>query len=605
MPTIVYKYGCKAPRANCLQLVEEQFSQAHRYYNRMVELERDLAEKLEQLKRQYCQGLQEVVDQVARVDQEIADAIARANTAKMVARSKTAPLENRQEIVRLKEGRKACWEREKELRKKARENEQYKADVVRAVAEHNLAYKALYAEFSGLFWGTKNGIAESVERAKKTTKGGPLQFKRWSRDGRLYCQIMGGATAEEVFGLQDTRLQIEREPGHGKRATVRMRIGSNPDKSPIWAEMLTYIHRPLPEGARISGVSLVRRENVHHRKQGKYQPFDEWSICLTVQMPEQTRQNRFGTLAIDTGWRLVDGGLRVGYGVDEQGNHHELILPDYYMDTVRHIESMESIVSILFNDTLDALVEWLASRQNSLSEAMQETLRYLPQWRSRRRLYALCERWEAIDGDRDIRSMLEKWRERDTHIQQIITGERTKLVASRLDQYRVWAAKFSRKYGTIILEDIDIAAMRRNPLPEEESEDVVKRWRNLASIGLLRQCFRQCRHAGKVVLLNASNTTTTCSYCGSRERMDKRQLLHRCSHCDTEWDQDLNAARNLLRGFSESEGSTETPGGSRDPQGVGAVENVESASTPTWRFQRRKLSRSQRGTQNIAHQRDI
>ncbi|MDP2949729.1 MAG: zinc ribbon domain-containing protein, partial [Chloroflexota bacterium] len=51
-----------------------------------------------------------------------------------------------------------------------------------------------------------------------------------------------------------------------------------------------------------------------------------------------------------------------------------------------------------------------------------------------------------------------------------------------------------------------------------------------------------------VVKVPAQYTTQECSYCANREQFDARkEVRHRCSRCGGEWDQDENAARNLLK----------------------------------------------------------
>jgi transposase len=47
-------------------------------------------------------------------------------------------------------------------------------------------------------------------------------------------------------------------------------------------------------------------------------------------------------------------------------------------------------------------------------------------------------------------------------------------------------------------------------------------------------------------MLEESGTTKRCHACGSMEEFDRRELTHTCSTCSLLWDQDYNAAMNML-----------------------------------------------------------
>ena len=54
--------------------------------------------------------------------------------------------------------------------------------------------------------------------------------------------------------------------------------------------------------------------------------------------------------------------------------------------------------------------------------------------------------------------------------------------------------------------------------------------------------------AEQVVEVSAAYSTQHCSWCGNQERWDAAlSVVHRCSRCGELFDQDHNAARNLLR----------------------------------------------------------
>jgi transposase len=77
----------------------------------------------------------------------------------------------------------------------------------------------------------------------------------------------------------------------------------------------------------------------------------------------------------------------------------------------------------------------------------------------------------------------------------------------------------------------------------------------VAAPGELRRALQAaCEREGvRVVMLAANNTTTTCHRCGTRCVWNHAaEVEHTCEHCGVAWDQDENAARNLLRLHAEA-----------------------------------------------------
>jgi transposase len=57
-----------------------------------------------------------------------------------------------------------------------------------------------------------------------------------------------------------------------------------------------------------------------------------------------------------------------------------------------------------------------------------------------------------------------------------------------------------------------------------------------------------------VVKVDAVDSTRTCHVCGLVEKFDAKQyIFHACSGCGSTWDQDDNAAANLLDRYRERE----------------------------------------------------
>jgi len=64
---------------------------------------------------------------------------------------------------------------------------------------------------------------------------------------------------------------------------------------------------------------------------------------------------------------------------------------------------------------------------------------------------------------------------------------------------------------------------------------------------------------------NRSPVTKTCHACGSLEDFDaEASIYHTCSQCGARWDQDENAAKNMLKIHCESPGHSKIVGSARN-----------------------------------------
>jgi hypothetical protein len=133
----------------------------------------------------------------------------------------------------------------------------------------------------------------------------------------------------------------------------------------------------------------------------------------------------------------------------------------------------------------------------------------------------------------------------------------------RREAYRVAAADLSRRYGTVILEDFNLALHKRLNAPEAEADAPPAQRAQLhaSAPGEFRLALTSAvsREGGIVAKIGAAGTTSQCHSCGCDCDWNQgEELSHTCEHCGTRWDQDENGARNLLRCFA-AEARQETP----------------------------------------------
>ena len=581
MTAVVYEYGCQAPVKGD-DLLATQMSLAHRYHNRLIELERD--------RRAACEGaLREVAAYagcVARVEALEAELEA---VREQIARAKQAAqrdVETRTLDAEAKRLRGALREARAERRSALAEAREAQREILERCNDEAAQARRDARKASGLYWGTYL----VVEQAAQAACGGPtLHFARWDGSGHVAVQVQRTRplTTDGVFG-DDTRVQIDPlapdaydHPSRGERrrrqrTAIRVRIGSAADRSPIWCELPVILHRPLPAG-RVTWVHLLRE-----RVEAK----DRYRVQLVIESdgPPLERCGT-GVVGVDLGWRLTPEGLRVAYAAGSDGAEHVLVQRADVGAAVKHAEGLRGTR----DDNLTAirvwLVAWLAGRE--VPEWLAEARKTLPLWRSQARLAGLVLRWRSQrwEGDAEGYERLEAWRKQDKHLWTWEVHERRRTLGRRREQYRVWAAGLARRYEVLVLEDFDLrdVAKQRPAEEDKDTQESARYQRVIAAPSTARaalvNAFRQ--RGGIVIAAPAEFTTQMCHACGKRCRWDQAaEITHTCEHCGARWDQDRNAALTL-RAYASGEVVSS------------AREALASATPRIGRFQRRAATAAQ------------
>lgn len=598
----VYRYGARPPLEE--DLAREQFRLAHRYRNVLVEAERtrrkETDEALARLSPDLARVEAAIGEHAREADPEagtpaspatglllqLEQAAAEARKARIKARGRpkdpASPLPGiRAQLRDLGAQRKKlradlfaspAWRDEQEAIS-ARANEREKRDRAAISAE-------------GLYWGTYLAVEQAADAFRK---GAPPRYRAWGlRKDRLAVQIQGGMTVADLLRGQDTRLRIVREdraprlcdgcrakarrakrgqpeprdarsctcaslppasPRRSEHATLWMRVGTKPEgRDPVWIHVPIALHRLPPETARVKWAYLIRRTVGVH---------DEWSVHLVLQADagawsprRELRAPEGSAVGIDVGWRIrEDGSLRVAVWSGSDGREGEIALPAWWLKEQRRVELIRSERDKLMDQTRDALCAWLKDREG-LPDWLAEARKTLPSWRSAARLAALALRWrrEPFSGGEEARAPLEAWRMRDRHLLTFESHLRVQLQRSRRDLYRVAAARLSLIYREAIVEDMDLREWHEEAPVEDgatAADDAVTRY-------LRDACLHELRAAlggrMEVRTIEAAMTTMTCCLCGYVHTNSVGPArLFCCVGCDGRWDQDVNAARNILR----------------------------------------------------------
>lgn len=554
-PSLIYSYGASAPHEG-RDLVDQQFRLANRYRNALCEIELRRRERVDNAVREFSPRLAEVETLIAETEATLETIRGEIKAANAKARGKVDDPLRKARAKELRNTLKQLRAERKELRADAfSADSPLKATLKRidddSYAEQKAAYKTFGDE--GLGWGTRLAVGQSCGSFRS---GAPPRCKRYDGTGRIAVQLQGGLSVEDALAGYDTRLRITRsadalsprELGARSYVHVWLRIGSQ-GREPVWAKLGVVFHRPLPDDAAIKWVYLHRYPRADR---------DEWKLSVVISREDGWAKpdNSFsGACGVDVGWRMVDAGLRVAYWVGDDGASGELIIPHADVSRWSKAESLTGIIDREFNAARDRLADWLLTNASGVRvddgnwAAILSATEHIRQWRSVERLERVIVRWrdQRFDGDSEIFAAMEAWRKQSKHLRIWRDNQRSKAINWRDNLYRNFAAMLTRRYHTVAVEDANWSNLARlKPAELEDASDAASReYRRVASVGRLIQVLSE--RASSVLRVDSKHTTKRCHACGELEEFDAAvELVHTCGYCSDCWDQDANAALNLL-----------------------------------------------------------
>jgi hypothetical protein len=467
---------------------------------------------------------------------------------------------------------------------------------------NKVAYQAGKAarKTCGVYWGTYLLIEEAAKVACKSLTD--PRFKRFDGGGRIGVQIQGGIPTDQLFSRREADgsrlMQIDPLPEnqwdtrsgrrHG-RTNVRIRVGSEGKKrAPLWAELPVLIHRKLPPGVVKNAWILVRRVGTN--------TLYELQLMIESVLFDKKSHGK-GVVALDVGWRVLPSdNLRVAYWVDDKGRHGSLELPERLRTGIALPSTLRGFNDIHFEAAKKVLRDWLA-QSTEIPEWLPEATLHIAQWRQPRRLASVAFRLATESTSVDVRALwnqwkverkakrqdlfapfgeihqwltargvsskaaqvtayLDFWRRKNKHLLNWECNQREKSLACRKELYNIWANRLAKSYDKIILEDFDLRKSARKARPEEDDElfQAVRHNRQVAAVSEFRLAIKERVEADRLVLKSSLDTTITCRPCRHVENFDKAaELVHQCPACKRTWDQDRNAAENLLFDYQSND----------------------------------------------------
>ena len=562
-PTRIYTYGLRLPTEG-LDLVVEQLRLTEVYRNALLVIELRRRVKVREAMSAGSTDVDRALSKVSELDLQITEerssikaikAAAHSNKVNISAqRIRLRQLFAEQKIARsvLKAAKIACKTPEMLAKFDAIQEE---ANVAIREARKNCK----------LYWGSYLFVEQAMEDIRRL-KTDP-KFRVWDGCGRVGVQLQGGLPVSKIFG-NDNRLRIAPLPTVGSKrgrlmTSVQIRVGSTDTGKPIWATFPFRMYRSLPSDGTIKWAWI------HRTFKGRWV---NWDLQIVVESPSFAVAPRplgqGGVVAIDLGWRLradpasapAFSSLRIGYWYDDQGQHGELLMPSDLADRLLHADSLRSIQDRLFENAKASLMAWLKDNGHLLDLDLREQLSSLHLWRSARRLGEIAEVMSERKTDQtaSMCDTLVAWWKKHRHLYDWESAERDRALNARKYAYQVMALNLTKKYAAIVLEDLDLGKLARLPNPEDVSPGPHKKARHqrvLAAPSEFRLALKSAAPANgcRIEYEPCERTTITCHACHKITLWDKAQdLRHRCE-CGAEWDQDMNAAINLLAMFTNSD----------------------------------------------------
>lgn len=576
MAVRVYKYGCRPPTAGA-DLLRDQLSAAVDYYNGLFDAELARRQAIEQARCEYSATYRRRSERLTLLEEIIEQCYADVRASR--AGGGAGPDEQLlSTIEKHKSERSALWKDQAAERKGIDASEALTAAKKAAQQQCRAAGKVAY-QASGLFWGTRWLVDMDFARAAKKARP-RRRFRR--REGRVGIQVQQRAgefqRAEDVMSSRYDHVQIEAD---GKYGHVRLRVGSDGSRRPLWLTLPIKMHRPLPPGAIVRAASVrVFRRGLRTR----------YELDLTVESetfdaslePCETTEEACG---IDVGWRqMPDGGLRVATLLGTDGALEQLVLPPALIDRIAYAEALQSATDRLF-DAERAVFErtspWWTDEQRKLwahrgqwrtwkrlarassdlerDHATYDAAQLWSQWKAWRHavpkldLFCSLEEmlpWAAQQGMSDEQAVLwhlNLWRRKTHHLVHMAGVARTRALGRRRDLYRVFARKVASRYGRIAVESMKMEGLVRVSDRQPVQNRTSRSNRVLAAPADLLLNLEHALGKKRVSQVPAAYTTITCTECGHVGE-PTQDLIWQCDACGHALDQDAAAALNLLRG---------------------------------------------------------
>lgn len=398
---------------------------------------------------------------------------------------------------------------------------------------------------------------EEVEAAASDTK--ELEAKSKAISEHAIVQYI--EDEEDPFEARRKELKKKKKPTTHEAEELRKL-----DHRKAWHERDIYatfpmtVHREFPNDPSL----MVKNVSIHFKPMAQK---TEWEIQFSLERNswKEPREKTGVVVAMNPGWRLIDGDLRVCKWVDSDGKTGELRIPAKALAKWTKREDLRHTIDSNYNAMIGQLDMWLKAKPE-IPEWLMKTVTdknddriIVSMWKSKQKMRRLVLRWRdnRFPGDEWIFGILQQWRAQHDHLWEWEANNGERGADLRKDLYNCFAKEMAASYDTVIFDDTDRKLLaRRLPANSNDPDIMAQRQQmRIAATGLL--VAKVTNAFASAAPIPPANITVTCHHCGSNESadMDPSKVMHECQACGAKYDIDENACMNLLKAFRESEKS--------------------------------------------------
>ena len=413
--SLVYAYGCGAPRAGSEDL-EREHARCVALWDQLVTIDAMIEAK--------------VLARAAADVPPIAAANARIDALTALLAADPDAKEARAE-------RRALYGERKALLSNWRRGQR---EWLRTLERERIAAVVAARQATEAWWPNYNRVLRSYDTARQLVR----KFGRRLRphdplrdDGVLAFQVQRtrsglGAAPAELFDGTVSALQFSREPLPGRRASLlemRVDAAGHTVRLPVW------LHRPLPDAARIKAAELIWRRKANRTI---------WRLCLTLSVPATPLQvvsveDLRAPVRVALGWTMTDtGALRVATACDREWSLSAEWMRRYELIATRERWLKDEIKIIRELYEFDA--RWSAVLEAPSPPAL---------------FAALQARWGELP------TSLREWYRAARGHWRATAGLRQHVLGERHDQYHRIAREIVRLGAVIELPEIELAKIAR------------------------------------------------------------------------------------------------------------------------------------------------
>jgi hypothetical protein len=403
----------------------------------------------------------------------------------------------------------------------------------------------------GLGWATATAVLDSALLAwkKSLALGRAPKFASGDRKDQdaliLQFTAKDGPPVDRIMDGTNLEIHLSPPPVARRRAYGQFRFRLGLARDNVNATGTWQYHRPLPEGAHVSGARLVRRRVADKER---------WSLQLVLRLvrPIELEPAPIADLAaVHFGWLKGPEGRRVATIARsaDAAVAESIVLPaSIEEDLARYavLQGQRARARDALIPQLEALMPACAGLPSPVPGHLATIAMLSSNHVATRRIYRL----QAELADFGIRrGWLDAWVREDRMRWQAAVLLARRARGRRRDFYRRTALQLARDHGAVVLEPLDLRAASKafdaSGGQWSAFSHHARAGRVVVALHEFEQAIRwACVRHGTPVFDLKGMTSRSCASCGAMGLaipQDAKQRV-RCIHCGAEHDRHANAA---------------------------------------------------------------